>query len=66
MVVLHALQKVLEVPGFEPGALYMRSTCDTTTPHSRSTNLLRFATQDWHLDSQTLNTKLILETAQTY
>jgi len=27
---------------------------------------LRFATQDWHLDSQTLNTKLILETAQTY
>ena len=25
----------MEEPGFEPGALYMRSTRDTTTPHSR-------------------------------
>ena len=25
----------MEMPGFEPGALYMRSTRDTTTPHPR-------------------------------
>ena len=28
-------KKIVEVPGFEPGALRMRSACDTTTPHPR-------------------------------
>ncbi len=25
--------KIVEVPGFEPGAFRMQSECDTTTPH---------------------------------
>ena len=32
--------KEMEEPGFEPGALYMRSTRETTTPHSRVTKNL--------------------------
>ena len=37
--------KEMEEPGFEPGALYMRSTRDTTTPHSRILNALPLQTQ---------------------
>ena len=29
-------KKIVEVPGFEPGAFRMQSECDTTTPHPQT------------------------------
>ena len=29
-------KKIVEVPGFEPGAFRMQSECDTTTPHPQA------------------------------
>ena len=36
---LREIGKIMEAPGFEPGAFRMQSGCDTTTPRPQSDNV---------------------------